>query len=526
MNIIESNRNLVRFAYQLAEQENDNDWKRGKSYATEKYIYPNQKSDAIHIVNKLKHKCMVNIIKRTKVGADGLMIEIAKELTTYPKDEYCIPPEHIFFITGMSNKKWEIDFKRKVPFCFQSNIFHHGQLSKLKSKLQVLYNACIFIDEIDCGDGLFQSLHKLLESNNLLNIDFIIKNKIKFVLISATMSNELREFKKWDKMYWDYYRMTIPDNYIGHRDFLRLGIIQPYYALNTEENIDKWICEDILERYTSDYRIHLVRTCKTFSYKLEQKCKEHGILFKNHTHEERISDQEMDYLVTHLSNHLVIAIKGFYRRSNLIPNSYKLKIGCCIERYAQYPDMNVMVQGLTGRMSGYWKSCIENGHKTGPYRVDIESIEKYEDWYSNPFDYEEKNSKYSHRSNFISPLVFQGSINTKSTITIVKKRSFEEIKQWFQWLKYTNLSILSLDEMNSILAFKHKMKHKICRGPNSMKPNSAGFYESTLRSIKKVYSCDEIERNSNCGLGKTYYRVYPCYKNIKDEKTIEWWLIF
>ena len=57
--------------------------------------------------------------------------------------------------------------------------------------------------------------------------------------------------------------------------------------------------------------------------------------------------------------------------------------------YTLNPNENVQVQGLPGRMSGYWRNVLINNNgertefKTGPYRTSIESIESYEQFYSN-----------------------------------------------------------------------------------------------------------------------------------------------
>ena len=64
-----------------------------------------------------------------------------------------------------------------------------------------------------------------------------------------------------------------------------------------------------------------------------------------------------------------------------VPNEWKLKIGATHERYSKNYDTNVQVQGLPGRMSGYWKDIILNGHKTGPHRTSIQAIKEYEEFY-------------------------------------------------------------------------------------------------------------------------------------------------
>jgi hypothetical protein len=86
-----------------------------------------------------------------------------------------------------------------------------------------------------------------------------------------------------------------------------------------------------------------------------------------------------------LTQHIVLGVKGFYRRANLIPNQWKLRIGATHELYTKDVDYNVQIQGLPGRMTGYWRDEIEKGHKTGPYRTHIKAIEAYEKVYEDPF---------------------------------------------------------------------------------------------------------------------------------------------
>ena len=123
-------------------------------------------------------------------------------------------------------------------------------------------------------------------------------------------------------------------------------------------------------------------------------CIRNNIVFKNHTSEDRINSKELSNIFNNISKHVVIAVKGFYRRANLIPNEWKMKIGATHERYVKKYDTNVQVQGLPGRMSGYWKQEILNGHKTGPHRTSIDAINEYEEFYKNPL----RNIKYSTSS--------------------------------------------------------------------------------------------------------------------------------
>ena len=72
------------------------------------------------------------------------------------------------------------------------------------------------------------------------------------------------------------------------------------------------------------------------------------------------------------------------------------------------------------------------------------------------------------------------------------------------------------------------------RGPNKRKCNKDGFYESNLgKGIdkKKVRSCQEIFKyrrwNHTNTQGKRFqYSYHPCYEDINDKSTLEWWFIY
>jgi hypothetical protein len=383
-------RGIVLDDYNSATKRNQESFITGDVKASSEYIYPNQKEDAYTIVNTFYTKPIrvISVVKKTKVGMDGLMIELAVRMTTHPDDSFVLHRQQVFFITGMSNKSWEDDMKDKIPTCFKENVHHHGQLQRLQ--LANIKNALIIIDEIDSGDKEYQKLHLILKESCILNLKYMDENNIRFVFVSATMINELRELFKWGDKHYTHY-MTIPDMYIGHEEFLELDIIQEYYTINDNESAEKWVQEDILQNYGLDYRVHLIRSNKKNIDFIMDACIRNNIDFKNHNTDDRISSEELSDIFNNISNHLVIAVKGFYRRANLIPNEWKMKIGATHEQYVKKYDTNVQVQGFPGRMSGYWKDAILQGHKTGPHRTSINAIKEYKEFYKNPFG----NIKYS-----------------------------------------------------------------------------------------------------------------------------------
>lgn len=419
--ILDLNREIVLNDYQSATKKNKELFITGDVKASSEYIFANQKEDATIICNKFYETPIrvISIVKRTKVGMDGLMIEIAKNMTTHPDNDFVLHRNNIFFITAMSNISWEDDMKDKIPSCFKDNVYHHGKLQRLKTKLRNIKNAIIINDEIDSGDKEDQKLHLILKESGILDMKYMEENNIRFVFVSATMINELRDLYKWGNKHYTHY-MTIPDIYIGHKEFLELGIIQEYYPINDDETAEKWVQEDILQNYGLDYRVHIVRTDEKNKDFIFNACIRNNIDFKNHTSDDRISYEELSDIFNNISTHLVIAVKGFYRRANLIPNEWKKKIGATHERYVKKYDTNVQVQGLPGRMSGYWKQELLNGHKTGPHRTSIDAINEYEEFYKNPFG-KIKYSTTGSKKLFVNPKNIQ-NLETINQIDTTNKR--------------------------------------------------------------------------------------------------------
>lgn len=383
--LISARREDVLQSYNSATATNHRLFLEGDDKATEKYIFENQMEDALNIVNKfyLNNRRVISIQKKTKVGADGLMIEIAKLITTHIDDDFVVNPNNVRILTGMSNAGWEKDMIDKAPTCFKDKIFHHGKLSH--SALHNLHNALLIIDEIDTGDKERQVLHRTLKEAGILDVKHMETHNNRFVFISATMIKELYDLYRWGELH-EVYKMTIPINYIGCKDFLDMGIIKEFYPTDSTENIEKWIQEDILDNYGNDYRISLFRGTNKNVDIAQNACIRKGVVFHNHTSSDRIEEDELSGLFDKtLSQHHVIFVKGLFRRANLIPNRWKLRIGAIHERYTKTVDNNVQIQGLIGRATGYWKDTILQGHKTGPYRTSTKAIQEYEQIYNDPF---------------------------------------------------------------------------------------------------------------------------------------------
>ena len=508
-------REEVNHSYQCAKLTNHRLFLEGDDKATSEYIYPNQREDAFQIVNLFysEQVRVISIQKKTKVGADGLMIEIAKLMTTHNDDAFVVNPAHVRILTGMSNAGWEKDMKEKAPSCFQDKIFHHGKLSK--SDLKDMRNGLLILDEVDTGNKEFQVLHTTLKDAGILDVKHMKENNNRFVFISATMMRELYDLYQWGPIH-TLYKMTIPASYIGHQDFLTRGMVQEFYSLSTKEQSERWIREDILP-YATDYRVHLVRLDRKTVETVQNACIRLDVDFRNHTSTDRLSPEDIDeYFNTPLKKHIVLGVKGFFRRANLIPNRWKLRIGATHELYTKKVDNNVQIQGLTGRMTGYWRELLDAGHKTGPHRTSIQSIEEYEQSYLDPFGrnsyqttgFKKKKGKVSSVPTMLHPkhIANLEAVALPASVDIQTYRIYSDEN--------------TIKSVCNILGYEYRPTVDNDEGYKETSLNKAACVVSLREAIEKVPGCYGTNK------GVITWRTYlPCYVDTKDKSTLRFVLI-
>ena len=55
----------------------------------------------------------------------------------------------------------------------------------------------------------------------------------------------------------------------------------------------------------------------------------------------------------------------------------------------------------------------------------------------------------------------------------------------------------------------------------------SGFYKGSIRKGLEILSTDEVNKEKRWGFGKEPgIRSYPCYSDVNDPKTLQWWLIY
>ena len=68
------------------------------------------------------------------------------------------------------------------------------------------------------------------------------------------------------------------------------------------------------------------------------------------------------------------------------------------------------------------------------------------------------------------------------------------------------------------------------RGPSTRQSqNDAGFYTRKHQGSSKVFSCEDVygmrRHYVRAGKRSTRYSMVPCYRDVSDSTTLEWWVI-
>jgi hypothetical protein len=525
---IATQREMVLAYYTAAEKANSIKCENGDPRATKEYIWPNQKYDANNIVELFysHNKLVVAVKKKTKVGADGLMIEISKLMTTHNDDSFVIDPDCVRILTGMSNVSWQVDMKEKAPNCFEDKIFHHGQLQN--ANLQNLRNGLLIIDEMDTATKEGQKLHKELEAAGVLDINFLRDNNIRLVFISATPFKQMISLFQWGDLS-AVYEMTIPDEYFGHKDFMMRNLLQEFYPIRNLADAMRWCQEDILQYYGNDFRVHFHRVNARSREFIRDACIALGIHCRDHTSTDRLTEKDIDELFNKdkpLTAHKVILVKNLFRRANLWPNDWKVRIGATHELHTKIVDYNVQVQGFPGRLSGYWRDIIESGHKTGPHRTSLKAMQEYEKAYHDLFSasYQGDGFKLNNGKVSVSTPTMLDPHNIKNLQAVPLPAVPEEVVDINTYRIYSENTDVSV--VCKKLGYKSHKKPKL---------NAEGFWITSHHGEARVMSLAEavklvpktygLEKKDGEKEGRGRRTYLPCYVDTADKTTLRFVVI-
>lgn len=497
-----------------------------KGITKESVINDNQEECSLSIVSNLHNKKIINImvLALTQSGKTGTMVGLIKNYLNDSRN--LIPTEHMYIITGLSSCEWKDQTINRIPEAIKKRVYHRDNLTNefaddIKNKKNVL----IIIDEIQIAAKENQTLHKAFKKVGFYDKQTLLKNDIKIVEFTATPDGTIYDLMNWKDNALKI-KMNPGNGYTSCFDLKNQKRVFQYKDLcgcdkKTGDVNEEIVANNILElkMHIDKYEeplYHIIRTPPgSMANKVINNFKEfigENIEYNKYDKDSDIKDIN-NILKTKPKTHTYIFIKEKLRCAKTLIKTY---LGVVYERYIKSPDDTIVIQGLIGRGTGYDDNGISK------YFINIESIEKYEKlWNSNFEDKSVKwKSKTTKRKNDLlhstgtcnNPSLFKGmnaiseEIKEEHEPIIKKFKTQEEVKQYF------NL----------------ELKPKFGGSGPRMRIPSNGYYTINIGNGAKPCSTQEIHNVRKLWLTSTpdaKYRVYPCYENINDKSTLQFWII-
>ena len=488
-------------------------------------IYDNQEKCSSSIVSSLRNRKIINIMitALTQSGKTGTMSALIKN---YLKDNTnLIPIENVYIITGLSSCEWIEQTKNRMPEYIQERVFHRDKLTnKFVDGIKNKKNVLVIIDEIQIAAKENQTLKKTFEKAGFYDRKNLLNNDIKIIEFTATPDGTIYDLMNWGENA-EKIKMEPGEGYTSCFDLKNQKRIyqckdlcghDPKTGEINEELVAAHILElkEVIDDY-DDPSYHIIRTPNGPKGEVViNNLKKYNPL-PCLTYDKDSSIKDINSILNEKpKEHTYVCIKEMMRCAKTLEKKY---LGVLYERYTKTkPDDAVIIQGLIGRATGYDDNgkikCFTN----------ISSIEKYEKlWKSN---FEDKSIKWKSKTTKKknNELASKGTYNNPSLIDgmcvasneeindepIIKKcKSIEEAKEYF------NLTLKPRSGGG---------------GPMKRKQNNAGYYETTIRNKRGVYSCSDVYKERKRGLKNTIntpFTCHPCYEDINDKSTLQFWMI-
>ena len=504
-------------------------------------IYPNQQRASDTVLRDLDNNpdlFLILLIAMTQSGKTGMFLSIIVEFLK----KFVIPISNIYILTGLSSTDWEDQTSSRFPECLSSRIIHGPNIQKVAEEIKEKNNVLVLIDEVQIASKVDQRIYKTFSEAGFYDCDMLRERNIVIVQCSATpnkLSDDL-DCPEWagksKKLrfepapgYTSAMNLLSQGRVLVCKDLcgllLRKKNISSIDDIDEKKDIDPIVWNNIEEIRDAistypNYRYHIIRTSTGLCSELTQRNFKRFFPENEYDYVQYVSGDSIninDILKVCPTRHTFIFLKEKMRCANTLVKQF---LGVLYERYSENPEDSVVIQGLLGRDTGYDNNG-DSIHFSFP-----DSIRRYEKLWMNNFSSRscpewnggrsKKQTINDHGNYSTSDSDSESSTtNEAPVLVIVISRSFEQIKKYFT----THLK-------DSIFQKTGKRKN----GPSCRKPNSQGFYESTIRGETKVRSTTELNHNRGWGLTPEnpteYIRCHPCYSNIEDPTTLEWWMIF
>ena len=288
----------------------------------------------------------------TQSGKTGSMLAAIHFCMNSPS--LAIPIQNVFIITGHSSNEWVTQTRERFPPLMAPNILHRNSLKHFISKLKTLSNVLIFVDETQIASLKGQAIHKAFLAAGISEID-LYKRDIKMVLVSATPNSCIKRFIPARVGYAISF-MNPGTGYTSVFDLLRSKRVFQYKDLCGYNLLSGKINPDafnnvleLLPLLGSIPKFHIIRTHHSFLQDITvnhfKRAFPSSIFIINPT--------SFDFLSSPPLFHSFIFIKERLRCSTTI---HKDHLGILYERFSKRVSHSAIIQGLAGRITGYYNS--------------------------------------------------------------------------------------------------------------------------------------------------------------------------
>jgi chemotaxis protein histidine kinase CheA len=346
-------------------------------------VHDNQTKVAEEIIEGFNKGTLINtmVVSPTQSGKTGIICETIRLFIKETDIDY----KNIYIITGLSSVEWKKQTKNRLPEKMKNQVFHRCDLlTKFYKDIERKKNVLIILDEIQIASAKDQTIHKVFDELNYMNLATLLKKDVKFLEITATPNGSIYDLMKWGENFCSKIIVQPPEAYTSCfnlyddervKQFKDLcdDVLEDKQIISAIDNI-KELKETIDTYYQNDdYRFHFIRTKAA---ELQEKTKNN---FKQVFGDdvqiiefdmENKKESDINNIVSEKPNeHIFIFIKEKLRCAKTIEN--KNLVGVYYERFTISPDDDVIIQGMLGRATGY------NDNGDSIIYTNIPSIEKY-----------------------------------------------------------------------------------------------------------------------------------------------------
>ena len=486
-------------------------------------IFNNQDNCGSEICKVFKDKSIINclVYGMTQTGKTGCMTSLIQHYCL----SWLIPINNIYIITGLSDAEWKKDTKNRMPDSINSRVFHRANLSKTFMKdIQEKKNSLIIMDEIQiaCEDN--QTVHKTFRECGFYDLDFLLKNDIKLIQFSATPDGNINDISDW-KNYSAKVKLSRGPKHYGPKEALEQDRVRQFKDLTNIDNVLD-LKKDIEGNFPNP-RYHLVRVPN----KRENKDGTNNqskvisnikkIFGDNYKYNKNYLKTKKGDINDILKKQPEISTFIFYCEIlRCAKTQFKKFIGISYERYVSNPNDSSIIQGSFGRLTGY----DDNGDSI--CYTNKSSLENYIELWENDMEFKEgikwntKTTQYDKKDDITYST---GTFNSVKHIEQLKSGCSEKVK----------IEPIVDGPHNTFDGAVSKGRElKVIKRRSPKKPNEdklkIGYYIVNISGKNKVLSQDNLFETSRVtsGMGKSKYCIRPCYSDVYDPNTLEWWLIY